>query len=86
MRKTKVVSLSIRHFRTIPHSAPSPHTCLMDRPTTAELETAREIDDLHDQIKNLRLQLDFQLIQNRTLRVRVARYEAVIGIETQEAA
>jgi hypothetical protein len=51
-----------------------------------KLETAREIDDLHDQIKNLRLQLDFQLIQNRTLRVRVARYEAVIGIETQEAA
>jgi hypothetical protein len=81
MRKTKVVSLSIRHFRTIPHSAPSPHTCLMDRPTTAELETAREIDDLHDQVKNLRSQLDFSAQQLRTLRVRTARYEAILGME-----
>jgi hypothetical protein len=50
-------------------------------PETAELETAREIDDLHLTIKNQRLQLDFAAQQLRALRVRVNRYEAILGME-----
>jgi hypothetical protein len=53
----------------------------MERPNLAELETAREIDDLQLTIKNQRLQLEFAEQQLRTLRVRVTRYEAVLGIE-----
>jgi hypothetical protein len=49
--------------------------------TLEQLETAREIDDLNDQVKNLRLQLDFANQQNRTLRVRANRYERILGME-----
>ncbi len=79
MKSTKAFSPSIRHFRTIPRPAPFRHNSPM--PETAELETAREIDDLHLTIKNQRLQLDFAAQQLRALRVRVNRYEAILGME-----
>lgn len=49
--------------------------------TIDQLETAREIDDLHLEVKNLRSQLDFREQQLRMLRVRAARYEAILGME-----
>jgi hypothetical protein len=81
MRSTKAFSPSIRHFRTIPRPASFPHNQSMERPTIEALETAREIDDLNLTIKNQRLQLDFAAQQLRTLRVRLNRYEAIIGME-----
>jgi hypothetical protein len=53
----------------------------MERPILDTLETAQEIEDLNLQIKNLRLQLEFRDMQLRTLRVRLNRYGAIIGIE-----
>jgi len=81
MRSTKAFRLPFQYHRPIPHPASFSHTQPMERPTINELETAREIDDLHDTIKNQRLQLDFAQQQFRTLRVRLNRYEAIIGIE-----
>jgi len=80
MRSTKAFSPRIRHFRTIPTPASKPHNRRMAN-TLEQLETAREIDDLNDQVKNLRLQLDFANQQNRTLRVRANRCEAILGME-----
>ncbi len=77
----KAFAPAIRYCRTIPRAASSAHTCDMERPTNDQLETAREIDDLHDEIKNLRLQLDYSHQQLRTLRVRVNRYENILGME-----
>ena len=86
MKIPKVFSPSIRHFRTIPRPTSSPHTCLMERPTTEQLETLREIDELQLDIANLRKQNDYAQMQLRTLRVRVNRYEAILGMDEREAA
>ena len=81
MKSPKVFRLPFQYVRPIPSPSFKSHNRRMDTSTLDKLETARELDDLNDQVKNLRLQLDFQLLQNRTLRVRVNRYEAIIGME-----
>ena len=81
MRSPKVFAISFQYVRPIPRPASVSHNRRMERPNLAELETAREIDDLQLTIKNQRLQLEFAEQQLRTLRVRVTRYEAVLGIE-----
>jgi hypothetical protein len=86
MRSSKVFACSFRYHRPIPRSASSPHTCLMETPTTEQLETMREIDDLHDQIKNLRLQNDYAAQQLRTLCVRCNRYEHILGMDDEQEA
>ena len=86
LERPKLFSPSIRHFRTIPRRASSPHTCLMERPTTEQLETMREIDDLNLSVANLRRQLDFANQQLRMMRIRVNRYEAILGMDEQEVA
>jgi cell division protein FtsL len=53
----------------------------MDPNTVETLEIAREIDDLNLTIKNQQMQLDFRDQQLRTLRVRVNRYERILGME-----
>jgi hypothetical protein len=58
----------------------------MERPTTEQLETMREIDDLNSSVSNLRRQLDFANQQLRMMRIRVNRYEAILGMDEQEAA
>ena len=46
----------------------------------------REIDDLNSLVANLRRQLDFANQQLRMMRIRVNRYEAILGMDEQEAA
>ena len=58
----------------------------MERPTTEQLETMREIDDLNSTVANLRRQLDFANQQLRTMRIQANRYEAILGMEEREAA
>jgi hypothetical protein len=86
MRRTKAFSPYLRHFRTIPRPASSSHNRFMERPTTEQLETMREIDDLHTDVANLRRQLDFANQQLRAMRIQVNRYENILGMEEREAA
>jgi hypothetical protein len=86
MRRTKAFSPYLRHFRTIPRSASSSHNRFMERPTTEQLETMRDIDDLQADIANLRRDLDFANQQLRMMRVQVNRYERILGMEEREAA
>ena len=58
----------------------------MERPTTEQLETMREIDDLNLSVANLRRQLDFANQQLRIMRIRMNRYEAILGMDEQEVA
>ena len=81
MRSPKVFAFPFQYQRSIPRSASFSHNRRMERPTITELETAREIEDLASRNMNLRLQLEFANQQLRTLRVRLNRYEAVLGIE-----
>ena len=81
LTSSKHIRLSFQYSRPIPTKHPESHNRFMERPTIDALETAREIDDLNLTIKNQRLQLDFAQQQLRTLRVRLNRYEAIIGIE-----
>jgi len=53
----------------------------MEQSTIDKLETAREIDDLNDTIHSQRLTITFQEQQLRSLRVRLNRYEAILGME-----
>lgn len=73
MKRPKVFAISFQYQRPIPRLTFAPHTQFMERPTINELETAREIEDLHSQVRNLRLQLEFATQQNRSLRVRLNR-------------
>jgi hypothetical protein len=79
MKTSKVSSPSIRHFRTIPRPASIEQNKRMAQSILEQLETAREIDDLQSQIANQRLQLTFNDQQLRTLRLRLNRYEAILG-------
>jgi hypothetical protein len=82
MKRSKVFAFPFQYLRPIPRPASPSHNQRMDLLTKIDaLETAREIDDLNLTIKNLRSQLDFQHQQNRVLRVRTARYEAILGME-----
>jgi hypothetical protein len=58
----------------------------MERPTTEQLETMRDIDDLQLDIANLRRQLDFANQQLRTMRIQVNRYERVLGMDAEREA
>ena len=83
---SKVFRLSFQYGRTISRPASMPHNQLMERPTTEQLETMRDIDDLQSDIANLRRQLDFAQQQLRTMRIQTNRYEAILGMEESEAA
>jgi hypothetical protein len=80
-KSSKVFRLPFQYLRSIPRPAFQSHNQSMERPILDTLETAQEIEDLNLQIKNLRLQLEFRDMQLRTLRVRLNRYGAIIGIE-----
>ena len=58
----------------------------MERPTKEQLETLRDIDDLHSTVANLRRQLDFANQQLRTMRIQVNRYERVLGMDAEREA
>lgn len=59
----------------------------MEQDTLYKLEAEREIEELRLTVTRLRAEVGFSSQQLRTLRVRVARYENVLGIEDyQEAA
>lgn len=83
---TKAFSPSIRHFRTIPRNLTIAHNRYMERPTKEQLETLRDIDDLHSTVANLRRQLDFANQQLRTMRIQVNRYERVLGMDAEREA
>ena len=51
----------------------------------ARIEIAAQLAELNENIANLRNQLDFANMQNRSLRVRVNRYERILGMEEQAA-
>lgn len=85
MKRSKVFAFSFRYQRSIPRPASFEQNQSMENITIDELETGREIDDLYMTIANLQNQLDFANMQNRSLRVRVNRYERILGMEEQAA-
>ena len=84
--RSKVFRLSFQYPRSIPTPFPPVDNRFMDRPTTEQLETMRDIDELQSEAANLRRQLDFANQQLRTMRIQVNRYEAILGMEEREAA
>ena len=85
---TESLNKALRRFRPLFGTFvpfPAPHPCpqnqSMERPTTEQLETMRDIDDLHSTVANLRRQLDFANQQLRTMRIQVNRYERVLGMD-----
>ena len=86
MKSSKAFRLSFQYPRSIPRPASMTQNQSMERPTTEQLETMREIDDLHSTVANLRRQLDFANQQLRTMRIQVNRYECILGMDEREAA
>jgi uncharacterized coiled-coil protein SlyX len=77
----KVYSPFLQYFRSISTSLSTVDNRSMEQSTIDKLETAREIDDLNDTIHSQRLTITFQEQQLRSLRVRLNRYEAILGME-----
>jgi len=78
---SKVFLLIFQYFRSISTSLSTVDNRSMEQSTIDKLETAREIDDLNDTIHSQRLTITFQEQQLRSLRVRLNRYEAILGME-----
>jgi hypothetical protein len=85
MRSTKVISPSIRHFRTIPQTPRKPHNQRMESPYIEQTEPTAE-QTLRLRIVYLESDLQREHDENRQLRKRLSRAEATLGIDVLEAA
>ena len=82
MRSPKVFAISFQYVRPIPRPASPSHNRRMDPLTLDETERAqREIDDLLALIRNKELQISWLRQHNQHLRVKLNRYEAILGME-----
>ena len=81
-----IIPFLFQYQRSISTHFPPVDNRFMDKPTTEQLETMRDIDELQSEAANLRRQLDFANQQLRTMRIQVNRYEAILGMEEREAA